>query len=66
MSRKQIIEIVNIICDWLDEKLQDKSGFIEIGVPIPVDSIAGYKITSITTTTVKNEIAVGVKCESIT
>lgn len=63
MNRKQIIETINIVCDYLDEKLQDKLGFIEIGIPISIDSIAGYKITSITTTTVKNEIAVSVKFE---
>ena len=59
MNRDQIIKITNIICDYLDEKLQDKTGFVEIGTPVPVDSITGYEIASITD--MENKIAVNIK-----
>ena len=61
MDRDQIIKATNLVCDYLDELVQDKTRFENVGVPLSMKSVTGYKVTSITN--IEAQIAVGVEFE---
>lgn len=47
MDRNSIIEATNLMCNYLDKLISDKTKFVDISIPLSMKSVKGYKINSI-------------------
>lgn len=63
MNRNEMIDAINIICNYLDELMKNKTEFISLGIPLPIESITSYEVESINKW--ENRIAICIKfnCE---